>query len=62
MRSTIIAKLLPLEYLSRNLKNLEINKDSFITQDRNDDFEGGQVESTFSWGHCDLTSGTISNK
>ena len=23
-------------------------KDSFITQDRNDDFEGGQVESTFS--------------
>ena len=37
-------------------------KDSFITQDRNDDFEGGQVESTFSWGHCDLTSGTILNK
>ena len=35
-------------------------KDSFITQDRNEDFEGGQVESTFSQGHCDLTSGTIS--
>ena len=37
-------------------------KDSFITQDRNEDFEGGQVESTFSQGHCDLTSGTISKK
>ena len=35
-------------------------KDSFITQDKNDDFEGGQVESTFSQGRCDLTSGTIS--
>ncbi len=41
---------------------LTLVKDSFITQDRNDDFEGGQVESTFSWGHCDLTSGTILNK
>ena len=30
-------------------------KDSFITQDRNEDFEGGQVESTFSRGHSDLT-------
>ena len=37
-------------------------KDSFITQDRYHDFEGGQVESTFSWGYCDLTSGTILNK
>ena len=37
-------------------------KDSFITQDRNEDFEGGQVESTFSRGHRDLTSGTISKK
>ena len=37
-------------------------KDSFITQDRNEDFEGGQVKSTFSQGHCDLTSGTISKK
>ena len=27
------------------------SKDSFITQDRNEDFEGGQVESTFSRGH-----------
>ena len=35
-------------------------KDSFITQDRNEDFVGGQLESTFSQGHCDLTSGTIS--
>ena len=35
-------------------------KDSFITQDKNDDFEGGQVKSTFSQGRCDLTSGTIS--
>ena len=34
------------------------DKDSFITQDRNDDFECGQVESTFSRGPCDLTSGT----
>ena len=37
-------------------------KDSFITQDRNVDFVGGQVESTFSQGHCDLTSSTISKK
>ena len=42
--------------------NLIQAKDSFITQDRNDDFEGGQVESTFSGGHCDLTSGAILNK
>ena len=34
-------------------------KDSSITQDRNVDFEGGQVESTFSQGRCDLASGTI---
>ena len=27
-----------------------------LTQDRNDDFEGGQVESTFWVGRCDLTS------
>ena len=32
----------------QNLKILSNIKDSFITQDRNDDFEGGQVESTFS--------------
>ena len=37
-------------------------KDSFIAQDRNEDFEGGQVESTFSRGCCDLTSGIISKK
>ena len=37
-------------------------KDSFIAQDRNEDFEGGQVESTFSRGNYDLTSGTISKK
>ena len=37
-----------------------IAKDSFISQDRNEDFVGGQLESTFSQGHCDLTSGTIS--
>ena len=36
-------------------------KDSFITQDRNYNFEGGQVESNFLRGRCDLTSGTISN-
>ena len=30
------------------LFRLDLDKDSFITQDRNDDFEGGQVESTFS--------------
>ena len=35
-------------------------KDSFITQDRDEDFMGRQVESTFSQGHCDQTSGTIS--
>ena len=35
-------------------------KDSFITQDRNEDFEGGQVESTFSRGDYDQTSVTIS--
>ena len=29
-------------------KSVSKTKDSFITQDRNDDFEGGQVESTFS--------------
>ena len=34
----------------------------YYTQDRNYDFEGGQVESTFSRGPCDLTSGTISKK
>ena len=37
-----------------------IYKDSIIAQDRNEDFEGGQDESTFSWGHFDLTSGTTS--
>ena len=30
------------------------DKDSFSTQDRNEDFEGEQVESTFSRGQCDL--------
>ena len=28
-------------------------KDTFITQDRNEDFKAGQVEATFSRGHCD---------
>ena len=31
-----------------------------LLKDRNEDFEGGQVESTFSRGRCDITSGTIS--
>ena len=35
-------------------------KDSFIAHDRNEDFEGGQVEDTFWRAHCDLSSGTIS--
>ena len=35
-------------------------EDGFIAQDRNEDFEGGQIEATFSSGHCDLTSDTIS--
>ena len=42
--------------------NVRQAKDSFIAQDRNVDFVGRQVESTFSQGHCDLTSGTILNK
>ena len=32
----------------KSFKSMGETKDSFITQDRNDDFEGGQVESTFS--------------
>ena len=35
------------------------NKDSFITQDRNEHFEGGTHEATFSRGHSSLTWGTI---
>ena len=35
-------------------------KDSFITQDRNEHFEGGTHEATFSRGHSSLTGGTIS--
>ena len=34
-------------------------KDSFITQDRNETFEGGTHEATFSRGHSSLTWGTI---
>ena len=34
-------------------------KDSFITQDRNEHFEGGTHEATFSRGHSSLTWGTI---
>ncbi len=37
-------------------------KDSFITQDRNEHFEGGKNEATFSRGDCGLTSCTISKK
>ena len=35
-------------------------KDSFITQDRIEHFEGGTHEATFSRGHSSLTGGTIS--
>ena len=34
-------------------------KDSFITQDRNEHFEGGTHEATFSRGHSSLNWGTI---
>ena len=58
LSSQLVAQTCPFVYVNQVSKSrLECSKDSFITQDRNDDFEGGQVESTFLWGHCDLTSG-----
>ena len=47
-------------YLFYTPRFISPTKDSFITQDRNEHFEGGTHEATFSKGHSSLTWGTIS--